>query len=141
VSRENIRRLRAEPGYPGPACDDRAARAYRADLLARRDGQPGAELRRSRNSYTLEEFRDLVLHENEHHLKLEDIAAFLEGSGLRFRGFTIEPAVFDHFAAHYPHSVWPGKLDDWARYERDHPRTFDAMYRFWCERLDTEQPP
>ena len=65
---------------------------------------------------------------------------FLVGT-LREETDRLLTAVFDHFAAHYPHSVWPGKLDDWARYERDHPRTFDAMYRFWCERLDTEQPP
>jgi SAM-dependent methyltransferase len=134
ASRANIRALRAEPLHPGPGCDDRTARAYRAALLARPEGELGSELRRSQNFYTLKEFRDLVLHENEHHVTLDQIGAFLEENGLRFYGFTLDRTVVDDFASRYPDDAWPGKLENWAGYEKDNPRTFDGMYRFWCAR-------
>jgi hypothetical protein len=41
--------------------------------------------------------------------------------------------VLAEFARHKTEG-WPGRLEDWARYEAENPRTFDAMYRFWCER-------
>jgi hypothetical protein len=127
--------LRADAHYPGPGCTNDAAREFRAKLLDRPTGAPGAELKSSRNFYTLNEFRDLVLHEQEHHVSLGDIASFLNENGLVFRAFTLERQVLDDFAAHTAGSRWPGSLENWARYEAEHPRTFDAMYRFWCERV------
>ncbi len=135
VSRANIRDLRAGKDHPGAGCDDRAARAYRADLLARPDGTPGSELKVSGDFYTLNEFRDLLLHESEQHVSLEEIGRFLDANGLVFRGFTLDPSVLDAFAAANPDAPWPGTLQAWAEFERAHPRTFDGMYRFWCERL------
>jgi SAM-dependent methyltransferase len=134
VSRRNLLQLRADPEYPGPGCTDAAARAFRAKLLERPAGASGAELKRSRDFYTLNEFRDLVLHEKEQHVSLGDVASFLDENGLVFRGFTLERQVLEEFASHKSERPWPGRLEDWARYEVEHPRTFDAMYRFWCER-------
>jgi SAM-dependent methyltransferase len=135
VSRRNLLGLRADADYPGPGCTDAAARAFRATLLERPTGAPGAELKRSRDFYTLNAFRDLVLHENEQHVSLGEIASFLDKNGLVFRGFTLERRVLEDFANHKSESRSPGHLEEWARYEAEHPCTFDAMYRFWCERV------
>ena len=134
TSRSNLRELRREPTYPGPGCSDAAARDYRRQLMIRADGTPGSELKVSRDFYALHAFRDLVLHESEAHVTLEEIAAFLEHNRLAFRGFTIEPQVAAEFAQAFPQSPLPGPLTDWAQFERTHPRTFDGMYRFWVER-------
>jgi SAM-dependent methyltransferase len=131
VSRRNLRQLRADADYPGPGCTDAAARAFRAKLLDRPAGAPGAELKTSHDFYALNEFRDLVLHENEQHAHLSDVASFLNENGLVFRGFTLERQVLEEFASRRRR---PGRLEDWAQYEVENPRTFDAMYRFWCER-------
>ncbi len=135
MSRANIRDLRNEPDYPGPDCDDHTARAWRAQLLGRPAGQPGSELKTSRDFYTLHEFRDLALHASEQHVTLEEISRFLDDNGLAFRGFTLDPLVLGEFAAQYPESERPGTLTEWQEFERARPSTFDAMYRFWCERL------
>ena len=135
TSRSNIRDLRAAADHPGAGCDDRTARAYRADLLARPDGTPGSELKISRDFYALNEFRDLLLHESEQHVSIADISKFLDANGLAFRGFTLDPSVSNAFAEQHPGDVWPGSLAAWAEYEWAYPRTFDGMYRFWCERL------
>ncbi len=135
LSRANIRALRAEPDYPGPDCDDRAARAWRAGLLGQPAGSPGAELTTSRDFYTLHEFRDLALHASEQHVTLDEVGRFLDENGLAFRGFTLDPVILNAFAAAHPGSQWPGTLAEWQEFERARPHTFDAMYRFWCERL------
>lgn len=135
VSRSNIRDLRAAADHPGAGCDDRATRTYRADLLQRPEGAPGSELRTSRDFYALNEFRDLLLHESEQQLTIADIGRFLDANGLGFRGFTLDPSVIDAFGEQNPDEAWPGRLEAWETFEQANPRTFDGMYRFWCERL------
>jgi SAM-dependent methyltransferase len=46
----------------------------------------------------------------------------------------IETGHPDAFAGEFPASGRPGRLADWAAFELRHPRTFDAMYRFWVAR-------
>ena len=135
IARADIRSLREEPDYPGPDCDDSTARAWRAQLIERPAGTPGAELANSRDFYTLHEFRDLALHPAEQHVTLDEMARFLDENGLAFRGFTLDPLVLQAFASEHPDSEWPGSLADWQAFERAQPRVFEAMYRFWCERL------
>jgi len=137
TARANFRELRQSPDYPGPDCDDRAARAWRSQLLDRSAGSPGAELVISRDFYTLHEFRDLALHASEQHVTLEEIERFLTENGLAFRGFALDPLVLAAFAKEYPNSKWPGSLADWQSFERGRPQVFEAMYRFWCDRLPT----
>jgi SAM-dependent methyltransferase len=132
TSRANLSALRAEPAYPGPGCTDDAARAYRAELLSRPDDAPGGDIKLSRNAYALNEFRDLVLHESEIQMTIPEIGEFLDAHNLTFRGFTLPPERLAAFHSAYPDHPLPGRLADWAAFEQANPRTFDAMYCFWC---------
>ncbi|MGH6814162.1 MAG: methyltransferase [Hyphomicrobiaceae bacterium] len=134
TSRRALKELRSDPAYPGPDCSDAAARVFRVDLMGRNEGQAGSDLVRSQNFYSLPEFRDLVLHPHEQHVTIPDIERFLAEHGLAFRGFTLPMDVTIQFARATPGTTWPGKLAEWARFEEAHPRTFDGMYTFWCER-------
>ncbi len=140
ISRTNLRTLRSEPNYPGPSCSNDAARRYRHELIMRPEGSPGSELKISRDFYALNAFRDLVLHESEAHVTLEEIAEFLGRNRLMFRGFTVEPQIATEFTAEFPGRPLPGSLNDWSAFERDHPRTFDGMYRFWVTRENGSAP-
>jgi SAM-dependent methyltransferase len=133
VARDNISKLRSEADYPGPDCDDRAARRYRASLMARSDEAVGG-LVHSYDFYTLSEFRDLILHEHERPIVLAEIEAFLAQNGLTFRGFQLPPPILQAFLVEHPKSGWPGAFADWRAFEERHPHTFDAMYRFWCQK-------
>ncbi len=116
VSRQGIGELRREPGYPGPGCDDAAARAFRASLMER-----GGELTSSYDFYTLSNFRDLVLHEHERPIFLSEVEPFLEQNGLVFRGFSLPPLITAAFLTAFPDEKKPGTLANWAKFERTTP--------------------
>jgi SAM-dependent methyltransferase len=130
LARQNIARLREDPAYPGPNADDDAARHYRGRLVSSRDEL----LLRSHDFYTLSEFRDLVLHEQEVPSTLLKVEEQLRGAGLIFRGFLLPPTVEAQFTAAFPDDPWPGTLSSWHLFEEKNPRTFDAMYQFWCQK-------
>lgn len=134
IARRNIAELRSEANYPGPKCSDDAARAYRARLMTRTD-DTAAILLDSHDFYTLSEFRDLVLHEHERPIFLSEVEVFLEQHGLAFRGFQLPGPLAHAFLKSIPGEAWPGRLSDWSVFEESHPRTFDAMYRIWCEKV------
>lgn len=127
TARQAISALRNDPAYPGADCDDRALRAYRHSLL-----EQGSELTASLDFYTASEFRDLVLHVQEHTLTLDDIKRLLDANGLAFRGFL--NTEFAHLQSLYPQEPWPGLLEHWAECEHANPRLFVGMYQFWCTR-------
>ncbi len=128
LARADVTALRQDPAYPGPGCTGEAARQYRQRLLggSRRD-----QFAKSKDFYSLSEFRDLALHENEQPLRLEDIAQQLDRLGLAFLGFTLDPDGEALFAKAYPDDRFPGRLPHWVSLEGEHPHMFDAMYRFW----------
>lgn len=137
ISRRNIARYRAEPGYPGPDASDVEARAYRQLLLSRPPDEGEADIATSIDAHSLSGFRDLVLHQSEATFTTARIAAFLAAEGLQFRGFILPAGVWEDFRAAHPNEEWPGSLESWGIYEEANPRTFDAMYSFWCDRPDT----
>jgi len=133
VARSNIAELRSNAEYPGPDCDNATARAYRKTLMDRTD-EAAAKLVHSHDFYTLSEFRDLVLHEQERPIVISEIEAFLAQHGLSFRGFQLPAPMQAAFQKTFPDDPWPGTLSNWAAFEEQHPRLFDGMYRFWCEK-------
>jgi SAM-dependent methyltransferase len=134
VARRDLAALRGDPAYPGAGCQDSALRAFRRVLMDRAKGKPGSELVQSADFYTMSEFRDLVCHVNEHHMRLPEIAEFLDRNALTFRGFWLSPHWLHEFRKRYPNEPWPGRLELWEAFEEANPRTFDAMYLFWCNK-------
>ena len=135
-ARADIATRRSEPDYPGADCDDDAARAYRARLMAREQAAGVRALTRSRDFYALAAFRDLLLHRSERRMTIGEIGAFLAAEGLVFRGFSVTPETRAAFEQAFPHATWPGRLETWDAFEVAHPSTFEGMYQFWCERKD-----
>jgi SAM-dependent methyltransferase len=134
VARRHLAALRSDPAYPGAGCPDAALRTFRRLLMDRAKGTPGSALVQSPDFYTASEFRDLVCHVNEQHLTLPDIKEFLDRNALTFRGFWLDPQHLHEFRKRYPSEPWPGCLECWETYEQANPRTFDAMYLFWCDK-------
>ena len=134
TARRGLRALRDDPAYPGTGCPDAALCRFRQVLLDRPAGEPGGDLKASRDFYTTSNFRDLALHVSERPVTLPEIAHFLKENGLAFRGFQLERGVFARFQAQFPDAAWPGTLEHWTDFEAANPGTFNGMYNFWCAR-------
>ena len=132
IARKDLVALHNAPDYPGPGCDDNTARKYRATLFDFQSAYGNTPFSASQNFYTLSDFRDLVLHESEQQLTLEEIGAFLADEGLAFSGFLLDKETENRFQRAFPDDSLPGRLENWAEFEKNNPKTFEQMYNFWC---------
>ncbi|MGX1346722.1 SAM-dependent methyltransferase/tetratricopeptide (TPR) repeat protein [Bradyrhizobium elkanii] len=122
------------------ARDRIAARNYRAttedirrcrqDIL--READKWKPLIGAKDFYSMSGCRDLLFNVMEHRLTIPEIAAFLSEHGLTFGGFEPfdDPAVLDRFRKQFPGTADETNLDQWHRFELDHPETFWDMYVF-----------
>ena len=133
-SRKNITALRNESENPGPDCSDEDARAYRNILMNRKEGELGYSLRTSADFFALNEFRDLVLHQSEKPLTLEQIDGFISQTDLELRGLVLPPNADDAYAHMFNEQPTPGTLANWHKLETENTSLFDGMYLLWFER-------
>jgi SAM-dependent methyltransferase len=82
--------------------------------------------------YSMSGCRDLLFNVMEHHFTIPRIAAFLHDNDLSFLGFEPfdDPAVVEKFHRQFPGAADEASLDQWSRFEADHPETFLGMYLF-----------
>ncbi|MGY3440050.1 MULTISPECIES: methyltransferase domain-containing protein [unclassified Bradyrhizobium] len=117
-----------------------AARGYRAtaDDIRRcrqeifREAEQWKPLIGASDFYSMSGCRDLLFNVMEHRLTIPEIAAFLSEHGLTFRGFEPfdDPSVLDQFRKQFPGAADETNLDQWHRFEIEHPETFWDMYVF-----------
>lgn len=140
LARREITELRQAITDRGIEDSADSVRAFRQELIAAPQGQPGTSLRTSGDFYTLNNFRDLLFHVNEVPLALPQIKDFLAGQNLTFLGFEIPPWVRHHHGDDMPAASEATDLDRWWQFEQAHPDVFQGMYVFWC-RSESEPPP
>jgi SAM-dependent methyltransferase len=82
--------------------------------------------------YSVSGCRDLLFNVMEHHFTIPEIAAFLNDNGLSFLAFEPfdDPTVIERFHKQFPGAADEASLDQWRRFEADHPETFLGMYIF-----------
>ena len=117
-----------------------AARNYRAtaDDIRRcrqeifREAEQWKPLIGAKDFYSASGCRDLLFNVMEHRLTIPEIAAFLNAHGLTFEGFEPfdDPAVLEKFRKQAPGTADETNLDQWHRFEIEHPETFWDMYVF-----------
>jgi SAM-dependent methyltransferase len=117
-----------------------AARGYRttADDIRRcrqdimREAEQWKTLVGARDFYSTSGCRDLLFNVMEHRFTIPEIAVFLNDHGLSFLAFEPfdDPAVIEKFHKQFAGSADEATLDQWHRFEVDHPETFWDMYVF-----------
>ncbi|VIO78544.1 class I SAM-dependent methyltransferase [Bradyrhizobium ivorense] len=117
-----------------------AARGYRAtaDDIRRcrqeifREAEQWPMLIGARDFYSISGCRDLLFNVMEHRLTIPEIAAFLNDNGLSFQGFEPfdDPTVHEKFRKQFSGAADEANLEQWHRFEVDHPETFWDMYVF-----------
>jgi SAM-dependent methyltransferase/tetratricopeptide (TPR) repeat protein len=117
-----------------------AARGYRAttDDIRRcrqdiiREAEHWKMLVGAKDFYTMSGCRDLLFNVMEHRFTILEIAAFLNDNDLSFLAFEPfdDPTVIEKFHKQFPGTADEADLDQWHRFEADHPETFWDMYVF-----------
>src|SRR5579859_2960628 len=117
----------AARGYGATAGD---IRRCRRDII--REAEHWKMLIGAKDFYTMSGCRDLLFNVMEHHFTLPEIAAFLKDNDLSFLTFEPfdDPTVIESFHRQFPGAADEANLDQWGRFEADHPETFWDMYVF-----------
>jgi tetratricopeptide (TPR) repeat protein len=96
------------------------------------EGHPVKEVMHFNDFFTVDEFRDMVMHVHEHQFTLPGIAGCLDQLGLQFLGLECAATTRKRFREMFPDSDADNKLEAWHQFEEIHPETFRSMYSFWC---------
>jgi 2-polyprenyl-3-methyl-5-hydroxy-6-metoxy-1,4-benzoquinol methylase len=130
VARRAIAEARARiaaHGYRATAGD---IRRYRQDII--REAEHWKMVVGAKDFYSMSGCRDLLFNVMEHRFTLPEIAAFLNDNDLSFLAFEPfdDPTVIEKFHKQFPGASDEANLDQWHRFEADHPDTFWGMYVF-----------
>jgi len=117
----------AARGYEATTAD---IRRCRQDII--REAEHWKMLVGVKDFYTTSGCRDLLFNVMEHRFTIPQIAAFLNDNDLSFLSFEPfdDPAVIKQFHERFPAAADEADLDQWRRFEADHPETFWGMYVF-----------
>ena len=111
-------------------------RACRAAILERAADESFAKLVRNEDFYSMSGCRDLMFHVQEHRFALPQIRDMIASLGLEFTGFELADSGITaaRYRARYPQDAAMLDLDNWHRFEEEHPDTFSRMYQFWVRK-------
>ena len=125
AAREIIRK----EGYPATAAGMRRFRKDSINLLG--DGL-NSQIWDAMDYYTLNMYRDLLFHVQEHQFTLPQIEKILSDLALEFGEFFDLPMTPE--AEEYCRKHAPKTLSDWNKIEEANPYLFSRMYKFWCRK-------
>jgi SAM-dependent methyltransferase/tetratricopeptide (TPR) repeat protein len=130
LARRDIAEARARiaaRGYRATAGD---IRRCRQDLI--REAEHWKMVIGGKDFYSMSGCRDLLFNVIEHRFTIPEIAAFLNDNDLSFLAFEPfdDPTVIKKFHKQFPGVADEANLDQWSRFEADHPDTFWDMYVF-----------
>lgn len=129
AAREIVKAGGFEPTHEG-------IRAARAAILDLDDDAVARGVVKRRDFYSTSSVRDLIFHTHEQRFTVARIAESLEALGLVFDGFDVQSvAVRRDYARMFPDDPKGMNLENWAKFEEQHPETFRGMYQFWCKRV------
>jgi SAM-dependent methyltransferase len=117
----------AARGYRATAAD---IRRCRQDII--REAEHWKILIGMNDFYSMSGSRDLLFNVMEHCFTIPEIVAFLNDNGLSFQAFEPfdDPTVIEKFHKQFAGAANEADLDQWHRFEADHPETFLGMYVF-----------
>ena len=92
-------------------------------------------LTKASDFYTLSSCRDLCFHTQEHRFTINQLIETLKSNELRFLGFLLPQVVKSIYVQCFPEDKKLINLENWAKFEEQHPTTFAGMYQFWVSKI------
>jgi SAM-dependent methyltransferase len=130
LARRVIVEARAHIAARGYRATDGDIRKCRQDIV--REAERWKMLINGKDFYSMSGCRDMLFNVMEHRFTIPEIAAFLNENDLSFLAFEPfdDPTVIEKFHKQFPGTADEANLDQWHRFEADHPETFWGMYIF-----------
>jgi SAM-dependent methyltransferase len=117
----------------GLGTDLEGVRAARQLVLAEPEGSPARAVTVGKDFYFASGARDLVMHVQEHRFTTAQLGEMLRTLGLELLGFEFsDPSVPATYRRRFPDDPAAASLENWGRFEDEHPEVFVGMYQFWC---------
>jgi tetratricopeptide (TPR) repeat protein/SAM-dependent methyltransferase len=117
----------------GLGADREGIRAARQLMFAQPEASPVQPLLHSPELYSASGTRDLVLHVQEHRFTAAQLADSLRALGLEFLGFELaDRGALRAYRERFPEDPTAVSLENWGRFEAEHPYVFAGMYQFWA---------
>jgi len=109
-------------------------RNYRHHLLGLKNPEDFEYATSGIDFFSMSACRDLIFHVQEHRMRLDKIAEFLERHELRFLGFDIDRSLMQSYKRRFPDDSSATNLNYWDIYEQENPHTFNSMYQFLVQK-------
>ncbi|HSD53513.1 MAG TPA: tetratricopeptide repeat protein [Burkholderiales bacterium] len=117
----------------GLGTDLEGVRAARQLVLAEPEGSPARAVAVGKDFYAASGARDLVMHVQEHRFTTAQLGEMLRALGLELLGFEFsDPSVPAAYRRRFPDDAPATSLENWGRFEDEHPEVFVRMYQFWA---------
>jgi Tfp pilus assembly protein PilF/SAM-dependent methyltransferase len=132
LGRRSVVAARGLIAQHGLGADREGIRAARQLVLAQPEESPVAPLVHSPDLYSASGARDLILHVQEHRFTAAQLADSIRALGLEFLGFELaDRGVLRAYREQFPGDPNAVSLENWGRFEAEHPHVFAGMYQFW----------
>lgn len=133
LARQSITRIRGALAASGETVSAQSIRDKRQSILASY-AKDMEQITRLEDFFTASGCRDLLFHVQEHCLAIPAIKAYLDAEGLVFLGFDVTSKTLRAYHRSFPGDASATNLDNWHRFEQQHPDTFIEMYQFWLRK-------
>lgn len=132
-ARQEIVQMRQEISNAGIGSSYEEIKSFRAMLMTS-DQDHHKKILNSSDFYSSSNLRDLLFHVQEHRFTIPQIRDCLSELGLKFCGFE-GGRIVSQFKLINTKKGDLYDLDRWHKYEEANPKTFKAMYQFWCQKM------
>ncbi len=132
IARRGVVAARELIGQQGLSADREGIRATRQLVFAQPEQSEVRTLVHSPDLYSASGTRDLLLHVQEHRFTAAQLADSIRALGLEFLGFElVDRSVPRTYRERFPEDPTAVALENWGRFEAEHPHVFIGMYQFW----------
>jgi len=133
IGRRGVVAARELIARQGLGADREGIRAARQLMFAQPEQSAVGPLLHSPDLYSASGTRDLVLHVQEHRFTAAQLADSIRALGLEFLGFELaDRGVLRAYRERFPEDPTAVSLENWGRFEAEHPYVFAGMYQFWA---------
>ncbi len=110
--------------------NDEGIKVFREDVLSNKNEQI-SNLSDWDDFYTMSECRDLCFHAKEYRFTIQELQETFKSNELKFLGFLVKQSVKSMYKKYFPEDNKQINLQNWAKFEEMHSKTFSGMYQFW----------